>query len=182
MAQLIWLVTGCSSGLGEQLVRAILARGDKVIATGRNTEKLMHLKQDGVSILQLDITDSQRTICDNMVRAIGIHGRVDVLVNNAAYIQVGTLEDLEYEDYLAQFNTNVFGTIKVTRALLPYLRAQKSGNLVFIGSRSGWIGDYGVSAYCGSKFALEGKESCPATPFPSRPFPLTVQPASTQQA
>jgi NAD(P)-dependent dehydrogenase (short-subunit alcohol dehydrogenase family) len=78
------------------------------------------------------------------------------LVNNAAYIAIGTWEDLSYEDWVAQFDTNVFGTIKVTKAVLPHFRERKRGATVFISSLSGWIGHAGCSAYAGSKFALEG--------------------------
>jgi NADP-dependent 3-hydroxy acid dehydrogenase YdfG len=92
---LVWFITGCSSGFGEQFVRSILARGDKVIATARKPEKIQHLKQPNVDILQLDITESQQNIRETMAKAINIHGKIDVLVNNAAYIQIGTWEDLE---------------------------------------------------------------------------------------
>ncbi|KAL6251721.1 hypothetical protein RBB50_001931 [Rhinocladiella similis] len=156
MSQLVWLITGCSSGFGEQFVHSILARGDKVIATARKIDKIQHLQQAGATILQLDITDKQQQIRDTIAAATRIHGKIDVLVNNAAYIAIGTWEDLEYEDFLAEFDTNVFGTIKVTRALLPYLRERRSGTMVFIGSLSGWVGHAGCGAYAGSKFALEG--------------------------
>jgi NAD(P)-dependent dehydrogenase (short-subunit alcohol dehydrogenase family) len=156
MSQLVWLVTGCSSGFGEQFVHSILARGDKVIATSRTLSKIAHLEQSGAAILQLDITDPQQTIRDTISKAITIYGRIDVLINNASYVSIGTWEDLEPEDFVAQFDTNVFGTIKVTRALLPHFRSRRTGILVFIGSLSGWIDHPGVSAYGGSKFALEG--------------------------
>ncbi|KFZ17847.1 hypothetical protein V502_04380 [Pseudogymnoascus sp. VKM F-4520 (FW-2644)] len=156
MPELVWLISGCSSGFGEQFVHSILARGDQVIATGRQLEKLKPLETAGAAILQLDITASQQSISNTISIAKAIYGRIDVLVNNAAYIAVGNWESLEYEDYLAQFDTNVFGTIKVTRALLPHFRERRSGTIVFIGSLSGWVGHAGCSAYAGSKFALEG--------------------------
>lgn len=99
MSQLVWLVTGCSSGFGEQFVHSILARGDKVIATGRKLEKLEHLEQAGASILQLDITDNQQIMRDTIATAINIYGKIDVLVNNASYIQIGTWEDLEFVSF-----------------------------------------------------------------------------------
>ncbi|KAE9373271.1 NAD(P)-binding protein [Stipitochalara longipes BDJ] len=156
MPQLTWFITGCSSGFGEQFVHSILARGDNVIATARNLDKLQHIKQAGASTLQLDITSSPSAIDETVAKAISIHGRIDVLLNNAAYVAAGGFEDLKYEDFQAQFETNVFGTLKVTQALLPYFRQQKAGTIVFIGSQSGWIGEPGISAYAGSKFALEG--------------------------
>lgn len=104
MTQLVWLVTGCSSGFGEQFVHSILARGDKVIATARKLETLKGLEQAGAATLQLDITDSQQSIVDTIARAIHIYGRIDVLVNNASYIQIGTWEDLEYASYRAVYS------------------------------------------------------------------------------
>lgn len=156
MAPLVWLVTGCSSGFGSQFVHSILARGDKVVATARDLSKIRHLEQLGVHTFQLDITDSQPSINATIAQILAEYGRIDVLINNAAYIAIGTWEDLSYEDWLAQFDTNVFGTIKVTKAVLPHFRERKSGTMVFISSLSGWIGHAGCSAYAGSKFALEG--------------------------
>lgn len=96
MSSLVWLVTGCSpGGFGEYFVRSILARGDKAIATARNLDKIKHLEQAGAKILQLDITDSQQDVRNTISSAIGIYGRIDVLVNNAAYIAAGSWEDLE---------------------------------------------------------------------------------------
>lgn len=154
--QLVWLVTGCSSGFGEQFTHSITARGDKVIATARNLSKIQHLKDTGASLLQLDVTDSQEALNDKVAEAIAIHGRIDVLVNNAAYIQVGTCEDLSADEFRAQFETNVFGTLKITKALLPHFRQRRSGANVFVSSLSGWVGHDFCGAYAGSKFALEG--------------------------
>lgn len=102
--------------------------------------------------------DSQLTHhpSSTIARAIQVHGHIDVLINNAAYISIGVIEDLTPADYLAQFTTNLFGTTSVTRALLPHFRAQRSGTCVFISSLSGWIGHAGCSPYASSKFALEG--------------------------
>lgn len=155
MSQLVWLVTGCSSGFGIQFVHSILARGDKVIATARNLEKIKDLENSGAKVLRLDVTDSQSSLNATMNQAIELYGHIDVLVNNAGYVQFGAWEDVEDEDWMAQFNTNVFGTIRVTKALLPHFRQRKAGTNVFIGSLSGWIGHPIASPYAGSKFALE---------------------------
>lgn len=96
MAPLVWLITGCSSGFGQEFVPQILARGDVVIATSRNIDKIKHLEQPGVSLQQLDVTDSRESLNDTLAKAIGIHGRLDVLVNNAGYIVTGSWEDLRY--------------------------------------------------------------------------------------
>ena len=95
MTELVWLVTGCSSGLGEAFVHAIVARGDKVIATGRNAEtRLAHLKETGAAIIDLDVTAPQAELDVKIQKAIAIYGKIDVLINNAGYIQFGFIEEL----------------------------------------------------------------------------------------
>jgi NAD(P)-dependent dehydrogenase (short-subunit alcohol dehydrogenase family) len=95
MPQLVWLVTGCSSGLGQELVHAVLARGDKVIATGRNAkEKLSHLKDTGAAILDIDVTAPQPELDAKIKEALGIYGGIDVIVPNAGYSEVGFVEEL----------------------------------------------------------------------------------------
>ncbi|KAM0547497.1 hypothetical protein ACHAPJ_010370 [Fusarium lateritium] len=156
MPQLVWLITGCSSGFGAEFVRQILSRGDKVIATARRLSSIESLASQGAATLQLDITSSQETIDQIIAHAIIIYGHIDVLVNNAGFVSSGSWEDLRYEDFLASFETNVFGPIKTTRAALPHLRERKSGTMVFISSLSGWVGHQFTGAYAGSQFALEG--------------------------
>lgn len=103
--QLVWLITGCTSGFGEEMVRQAISRGDLVIATGRDISRLSHLKEEHdaqshsrqgglLSLLRLDVTDPQETIDEVVANAIRIHGRIDVLVNNAGYIAFGSWEDL----------------------------------------------------------------------------------------
>lgn len=180
MAPLVWLVTGCSCGFGKELANAILARGDKVIATSRNVD---NVKFPGATVFDLDVTAPQEEIDAKILGALEIHGRIDVLVNNAGFIEFGTLEETRYglggyllrngveekqrhsfinsynseAKWLSQFNTNVFGAAKVTRAILPHFRQRREGVAVFISSVSGWSGDPFAGVYCGSKFALEGK-------------------------
>ncbi|OTA59714.1 NAD(P)-binding protein [Hypoxylon sp. EC38] len=156
MSQLVWLITGCSSGFGELLTHQILSRGDLAIATARDLDKIKHLRQAGAATLELDVTHSQQDINDIISKAIAIYGRIDVVINNAAYVATGAWEDIEYDQLLAQFDTNVFGVFKVTRAVLTHLRGRRSGTMVFISSLSGWIGHPFVGPYAGSKFALEG--------------------------
>lgn len=154
---LVWLITGCSpGGFGEEFVRQIIARGDHAIATARDVAKIQHLKDNGVSILQLDLTDDPSHIHERINQAVNVHGKIDVLVNNASFIQTGVIEELTNGELERQFATNVFGTMNVTRALLPHLRARHSGTVLFISSLSGWIGHPGCGAYAASKFALEG--------------------------
>ncbi|KAG9002394.1 hypothetical protein FRB94_013312 [Tulasnella sp. JGI-2019a] len=155
--QLVWLITGTSSGIGKELTLAALRRGDRVIATARNISKIdPALKSQGADILQLDVTDSLENLKKIASEAAAIHGRVDVLVNNAGYIAVGALEEVTPEETFQQFNTNVFGALNVSRAFLPAMRERKSGTIFFIGSVAGWGGGPGVGLYIGTKHAIRG--------------------------
>ncbi|KAK3178468.1 putative secondary metabolism biosynthetic enzyme [Lepraria neglecta] len=156
MAPLVWLITGTSSGFGLFFVHSVLAHGDKVIATARTLSKIQHLKEAGADIMQLDVTAPQAELDAKVKEAMGFYGKVDVLVNNAGYVQTGNWEDLSHEDLLAIFNTNVFGPINLTRLILPYFRKQHAGTIVFMGSSAAWQGNPGASAYNGSKAALQG--------------------------
>lgn len=99
MPQLTWLITGCSSGLGEQFVHSLLERGDRVIATARNgASRLSSLKDAGAATLDLDVTAPQETIDATIQMAIGVYGGIDVLVNNAGYIEAGTVEEIRQVD------------------------------------------------------------------------------------
>lgn len=94
MPQLVWLITGCSSGFGLEFVHQILARGDRVIATARNLDKMRSLQGTGATLLELDVTSTQSTIDTVVAKAVAVHGRVDVLVNNAGFVMSGSWEDL----------------------------------------------------------------------------------------
>ncbi len=94
MTSLVWLITGCSSGFDQQFVQSLLARGDKVIATGRNIAKLSEIKDSGAHLHQLDVTATQDAIDKSINEALNIYGRIDVLVNNAGYGEFGTVEDV----------------------------------------------------------------------------------------
>ncbi|KAJ5108942.1 hypothetical protein N7456_005617 [Penicillium angulare] len=150
----IWLVTGTSSGLGAAFVETIIARGDKVIATARNVDSLLHLKALGAETLQLDVSSSQEELNKTAQDAISIYGRIDIVVNNAGYVQFGTIEETTIEEWNQQYQTNVFGTLNATRAFLPHLRDNKSGTIIFIGSMVAWDGVPTVGTYCSSKAAL----------------------------
>ncbi|OOQ88365.1 putative short-chain oxidoreductase [Penicillium brasilianum] len=154
MAPQIWLITGTSSGFGSQFVKEVIARGDKVIATARNVERITHMRDLGAATLQLDVTASQDELNRKAEEAISIFGRVDILVNNAGYTQFGLLEENSHDQWFSQFNTNVFGTLNTTRAFLPHLRSNKAGVVVFVGSMVAWDGLPAVGAYCASKAAI----------------------------
>ncbi|RTE71140.1 hypothetical protein BHE90_014465 [Fusarium euwallaceae] len=154
MAPIVWLVTGCSSGFGRIFAQQILSRGDHVIATARRVETLDDLNKAGASVMKLDVTDDQDIITAIVQKAMSIHGRIDVLVNNAGFILGGAWEDLS--QFRQAFETNVFGVLKVTKALLSHFRERRTGTNVFISSLSGFHGYEFNAGYSGTKFALEG--------------------------
>jgi len=155
-SSLVYLVTGCSSGFGREFVKAILQRNDKVIATARSIDKIQDLQQIGAAILQLDVTAGLESLQATMRKAVAIYGRIDVLINNAGIAMTGALEDLTPEETLQQFDTNVFGLLNCTRAILPHMREKKSGKIIIIGSVVGWRSTPAAGIYAASKFAIEG--------------------------
>ncbi|KAK7464239.1 hypothetical protein VKT23_006405 [Stygiomarasmius scandens] len=157
-SQLVWLITGTSTGLGRQLALAALAKGDKVVATARarSLQSLDDLRVKGADTLELDVTAPLDTLKEVAKRAVEIHGRIDVVVNNAGYILVGAIEESTPEETYDQFNTNVFGGLNVARAFLPYMRQRKSGTIVWMGSLGGWRAAPNAGLYASTKFALRG--------------------------
>jgi len=155
-----WFITGCSTGFGRILAELLLERGDRVIATARKIESLAPLaakaKTDGqLEIFELDVTDFP-TIHRVADAAIAKTGRIDVLVNNAGYGYVGALEEISMDDVRKVYETNVFGLMEVTRALLPQFRKQRSGHIINLSSVAGMTGTPGASIYNSTKFAVEG--------------------------
>lgn len=153
-----WLITGCSTGLGRALAEAAAAAGDRVLATARRPETLDALRDahpETVVTCALDVRDP--AACAHAVGvARTVFGGVDVLVNNAGYGQLGAVEEIGDEELAGQFATNVFGPWRMTRLVLPMLRAQGSGDVVMVSSISGRVAFPGLSAYTAAKFALEG--------------------------
>ncbi|GAB9467007.1 Dehydrogenase [Globisporangium polare] len=154
----VWLTTVCSSGIGQQLALAALARGDKVIATARSAAKLHDLKARGAFPLALDVTWSDEKLQQSVGDAIASYGegRVDVLVNNAGYVLQGAMEECSAQEVLDLFNTNVFGVLAMVRAVLPTMRAQRSGVVANIGSLAAWRSHACTGLYCATKFATAG--------------------------
>ncbi|WP_319241916.1 oxidoreductase [uncultured Propionivibrio sp.] len=152
----VWLITGCSSGFGRELVRALLARGHRVVATARKPETLAEFPaSDGLLIAALDVNAPQQ-IADVVQRAEARFGRIDVLVNNAGYGYLAAIEEGEEAEIRAMFDTNVFGLAAMTRAVLPGMRQRRSGHIVNISSMGGLVGFAGVGYYNATKFAVEG--------------------------
>jgi NAD(P)-dependent dehydrogenase (short-subunit alcohol dehydrogenase family) len=153
----VWFITGTSRGMGTEFARAALAAGHSVVATGRDPERVRAAVGDHEQLLAvaLDVTDEQ-AVADAVQAAVERFGRIDVLVNNAGSFQAGFFEELSPAQFRAQMETNFFGALNVTRAVLPLLRAQRSGHILTISSGAGIVGSPGGSAYAASKFALEG--------------------------
>ncbi|MFI7420820.1 SDR family NAD(P)-dependent oxidoreductase [Nonomuraea sp. NPDC049684] len=156
--QKVWFVTGSSRGLGRAFVAAALSRGDRVAATARSTASLKELADvhgDAVLPLELDVTD-RAAVFDSVRRAKEHFGRLDVIVNNAGYAQVGAVEELTEQELRDQLETNLFGAVWVVQAALPYLREQRSGHIIQLSSAAGVIAMPLGGAYHASKWALEG--------------------------
>lgn len=153
----VWFITGASRGLGVELAQAALAAGHKVVATGRNPEKVAAAVGDHDNLLTvgLDITD-EAAIHSAVNAALAHFGRIDVLVNNAGNFYAGFFETISDAQFRAQMDTNFFGPLNVTRAVLPTLRKQRSGQIITVTSTAGFVGGVFQSAYAASKHALEG--------------------------
>jgi NAD(P)-dependent dehydrogenase (short-subunit alcohol dehydrogenase family) len=153
----VWLVTGAGRGLGVDIAKAALAAGHAVVATGRNTEKVSAAigEHDHLLAVKVDVTDPTDAEAA-AAAAIDRFGRIDVLVNNAGNFNAGFFEELSPEEFRAQIETTFFGPVNVTRAVLPVMRAQRSGLVVTISSTAGLEGGEFTSAYAASKFGVEG--------------------------
>ena len=153
----IWFVTGAGRGMGVDIVKAALAAGHAVVATGRNTAAVARAvgSANDLLVVKLDVTSSDDAKAA-VAAAVKHFGRIDVLVNNAGNFYAGFFEEIPPEDFRAQVETNFFGTVNVTRAVLPVMRAQRHGLVVTISSTGGVVGQAFVSAYSAAKFAVEG--------------------------
>ena len=153
-----WFITGANRGLGLEVARAALQSGDKVVATARNPKQIEQALEGFAETLYtvpLDVTD-RNGVEEAVASAQAWSGRIDVLVNNAGYGQLGAFEEIAAETVSRQFATNVFGVFDVTRAVLPIMRAQRSGHVITISSIAGMQGFEGSSIYCATKHAVSG--------------------------
>jgi NAD(P)-dependent dehydrogenase (short-subunit alcohol dehydrogenase family) len=153
----VWFVTGAGRGMGVDIAQAALGAGHAVVATGRNTDRVASAigANDDLLVVELDVTDPVSAEAA-VAAAVERFGRIDVLVNNAGNFYAGFFEEISPDDFRAQVETNLFGPLNVTRAVLPVLRAQRAGHVVTISSTAGLIGQQFCTAYAASKFALEG--------------------------
>ncbi|CAH0276163.1 SDR family NAD(P)-dependent oxidoreductase [Chryseobacterium sp. Bi04] len=155
----VWFVTGASKGLGFELVKKLLSEGFQVAATSRTVESLFSTigeTSENFLPLSVNITDNN-DIKSAIEKTVDHFGRIDVVVNNAGYGQIGTLEELTDEESRENYAVNVFGTLNVIRNAMPYLRKQRSGNIFNISSVGGYSANFpGWGIYCSTKFAVAG--------------------------
>ena len=174
-----WLITGASSGFGRLLAEYLLSLDAKVVATARDVEKLQDLVKrypGNVITLELDVT-SQHSIDEAVADALSRVDHIDVLVNNAGYGVTGAIEEVSEAEYMPMFNTNVFGLINLTKALLPQFRERRSGFIVNFSSIGGLIGSPGWGYYNATKFAVEGlSEALSAEMAPLGVHVMVVEP------
>ena len=158
MARRTWLITGCSSGFGRVMAEMLLGRGERVAITARKPETLDDLVAtygDQALALKLDVTRPEQVEAA-VAAARDRFGAIDVLVNNAGYGHMGTIEDAPMEDARAMMETNLFGVLAMIRAVIPEMVERRGGQIVNIGSVAGQVGFPALSYYCASKFALAG--------------------------
>ncbi|KAI5830345.1 NAD(P)-binding protein [Schizophyllum commune Tattone D] len=153
----VWLITGTTSGLGKRLVNEVLARGDLVIATGRSIDSLkaQYEESDQLKLMLLDVTEGPEPIAAKVQEALGVWGRIDVLVNNAGIGYPSLIEEAGSALLRKQMEANLYGVVDVTLAVLPHMRERKAGTIVVVGSRSAYKTELiGVGIYGASKAAV----------------------------
>ena len=153
----IWLITGASRGIGARIAEVALAQGDAVVATSRSAESITRRlgASDALLPLALDVTDEAQAR-HAVGAALERFGRIDVLVNNAGYGLLGAVEEATADEVRRLYETNVFGLLNVTRAVLPSMRARRAGHVINISSLGGVQSAAGFGVYCSTKFAVEG--------------------------
>ncbi len=153
----VWFITGAGRGMGVDIAKAALAAGNKVVATGRNPDKVTKAigASENLLVVKLDITNFAEA--EAAVQAtVEKFGKIDILVNNAANFYAGYFEELSMEEIELQVSTSLFGPMKVTRAVLPVMRKQGAGHIITISSTAGLVGYTFCSAYSASKFGIDG--------------------------
>ncbi|KWV44896.1 oxidoreductase [Rhizobium altiplani] len=153
-----WLITGSVSGIGLSTAELVLARGENLVATARNVDRLLNLVRrygKQVELIELDVTDAPaaRGAVDTAMERFG---RLDVLLNNAGYAHLSPFEQVSEDDFKAEIDTNFYGVVNLTRAALPVMRRQKSGHIINISSSSARFGSPGSTAYTAAKWAVSG--------------------------
>src|ERR1700693_971342 len=162
----VWLITGAGSGIGSGTAKAALRSGDRVVATGRNFEKVRNVypdvAQENIEFVQLDVA-SEAQAKAAVDEAMKRFGRIDVLVNNAGYSLLGNFEQMTTAEIQQQFAPNFYGVVHLMHAVLPVMRRQRSGHIINISSVAGVVGLKHCAAYAATKFAVEGLSLSVAT-------------------
>jgi len=172
--QKVWFITGASKGMGLETAKLVLANGDKLVATSRNVNELMSSlgeASENFLPLALDITNDG-AVSDAIFKSIVHFGKLDVVLNNAGYYLVGSLEEISEEEFRKTQEVNVFGTVNIIRHVLPYLRKQQSGHIINIASNMGYIGYANTGSYNAAKFAVVGLSEALAQEV--KPFGIKV--------
>jgi NAD(P)-dependent dehydrogenase (short-subunit alcohol dehydrogenase family) len=154
----VFLVTGSSGGLGRHVAEAVLGAGHQLVATARNPDQLgdlVALHGNRILPVALDVTDFEAATAA-VKAAVDVFGRLDVVVNNAGYANLVSVEDITIADFLAQIDTSLLGVVNVTKAALPMLREQGSGHIINVSSVGGRVATVGLSAYQAAKWAVGG--------------------------
>ncbi|MES2262513.1 MAG: oxidoreductase [Pseudomonadota bacterium] len=153
----VWFITGASRGFGALIAQDALARGDAVVATARNPDSVTAAlgSHPKLLALKLDVTNEAQAVLAAR-QAFDHFGRIDILVNNAGYGLLGAVEEAGADEIRALYDTNVFGLLHVTRAVLPFMRGQRSGHVINMSSVGGYASAAGWGVYCSTKFAVEG--------------------------
>ncbi|MGO8021177.1 oxidoreductase [Rhizobium leguminosarum] len=169
----VWFITGASRGFGALITKEALAAGDAVVATARNPQHVTDAVGSHANLLavKLDVTDEGQAKTATAA-AVERFGKIDILVNNAGYGLLGAVEEATPQEVESMYATNVFGLLKVTQAVLPQMRKQRSGHILNISSIGGYQGYPGWGAYCSTKFAVEGLSESLATEL--EPFGIKV--------
>jgi len=149
----VWFITGCSSGFGKEIAKYALEKGDFVVATARNPDKIE--VEGDILKLKLDVTKKE-DIKKAVKEAVAWKGKIDVLVNNAGFGNVGSIEETPDDQWQKLYAVNVFGLIDMTKEVLPYMKKAKSGHIVNFSSVAGLLSMAGFGPYCSTKFAVEG--------------------------
>jgi short-subunit dehydrogenase len=153
-----WFITGASTGFGRLLAEEVLKSGGKVIATARNIDKVIDLEEKypgQAKAFALDVTNYPQVI-SVVAQTTASYGPIDVLVNNAGYGLTGAIEEATEDEFMPMFNTNVFGLIHVTQAILPHLRSRRAGHILNLSSIGGLVSSPGMGYYNATKYAVEG--------------------------
>jgi NAD(P)-dependent dehydrogenase (short-subunit alcohol dehydrogenase family) len=170
----VWLITGASSGIGLEIAKSALAAGQKVVATGRDTEKVsksIGATSDNLLVVKMNVTNPKE-IETAVNSAVDKFGTIDVLANNAGNFYAGFFEELSPRQIELQLATSLFGPMNVTRTVLPVMRKNRSGHIISISSTAGLVGYEYCSAYSTSKFGMEGWMECLA--FEVAPFGINT--------